>query len=298
MGRIYEALGRAADTKGIAPSSSSVTPEADVFSSPWTFVNGPQASPNPALVAPGLEFLTEQEPTRASGLNLPWATDLAVSVNSDPLLAEQFRFLGASLHRAQAVGHLKCIMVTSASQGDGKTLTALNLSLILSESYRRRVLLIDGDLRRPSIQDMTRVGKMYGLSECLRSRTDQKLSVLRLSETLTLLPAGRPDPDPMSTLTSPRMKCILEEAAARFDWVVLDTPPVGAVADAGLLAAMTDAVLFVVRAGQTRYPSVQRCIAAIGRDRVFGIVLNGVERVELRHYEQAYSANVVSSDKD
>jgi Mrp family chromosome partitioning ATPase len=83
-------------------------------------------------------------------------------------------------------------MVTSASPGDGKTLTAVNLALVLAESYRFRVLLVDADLRRPSIQTVVDVGHGSGLSECLRSPVEQKLALIALTPNLTLLPAGQP----------------------------------------------------------------------------------------------------------
>ena len=100
---------------------------------------------------------------------------------------------------------------------------------------------------------------------------------MAVSPRLTLLTAGRPDPDPMSGLTSERMRRVIEEAASRFDWVIIDTPPVGLLPDARLLAAMADATLLVIRAGATPYAFVRRAVEAIGRDRIFGVVLNRAE---------------------
>jgi capsular exopolysaccharide synthesis family protein len=189
-------------------------------------------------------------------------------------------------------------MVTSAWAGDGKTLTALNLALVLSESYRRRVLLIDADLRRPSISKLSEFSPTCGLSEGLKSKTEQKLSVLKITETLTLLPAGRPDPDPMSSLTSDRMRRIIEEAASRFDWVILDAPPVGPVADANLLAEMTDAVLLVVRANHTQFAPVQKAIDLLGRDKIFGVVLNGIDELNQGEYERQYGKYYTAASRN
>ena len=94
----------------------------------------------------------------------------------------------------------------------------------------------------------------------------------------------------MSGLTSPRMRQILEEASSRFDWVILDAPPIGPVADAGLLSQMVDASLMVVRAGVTPFAAVQKAVDAIGRDRIFGVVLNGVDQVHQDGYEASYAA--------
>jgi capsular exopolysaccharide synthesis family protein len=208
----------------------------------------------------------------------PGATGKVVVMADVPAVAiEQYRRLAASLHHAQFERQTKVLMITSASPGEGKTLTSTNLALTLSESYRRTVLLIDADLRRPSLHHVFKVPNVVGLSNALKSDIDQRLPVIQVSANLTLLTAGRPDSDPMSGLTSDRMRRIVEEAAARFDWVIIDTPPVGFLSDANLLVAMVDAALFVVRAGKSPYKLIQRALDAIGRDRVLGVVLNAVE---------------------
>ena len=127
---------------------------------------------------------------------------------------EQYRKLAATLHLANVEQELKVIMVTSAVPGDGKTLTAANLALTLSESYRRRVLLVDADLRRPSLYDIFQLPNMAGLTDWLKASSQRKLPVVRVSEYLTFLPAGRPDPDPIGGLTSDRMCRLLKDAAA------------------------------------------------------------------------------------
>ncbi len=175
-------------------------------------------------------------------------------------------------------------MLTSASPDDGKTMTALNLALVLSESYRRRVLLIDADLRRPSLGNIADVTDSVGLSDALRSPSDKKLGILQIAPNLVLLPAGRPDPDPLGGLTSARMRQILEEAAGQFDWVILDAPPMEPMADASLLAQMVDGAVFVVRAGKTQFSAVQKGIESLGRERILGIVLNGVEDLPPEQY--------------
>jgi protein-tyrosine kinase len=198
---------------------------------------------------------------------------------------EQYRRLAASLHHAQFERQTKVLMITSASPGEGKTLTATNLALTLSESYLRKVLLIDADLRRPSLHHVFRLPNVLGLSDALKSETDHKLPVIQVSANLTVLTAGRPDPDPMGGLTSDRMRRIVQEAAARFDWVIIDTPPVGFLSDANLLVAMVDAALFVVRAGKSPYRLIQRALDAIGRNGILGVVLNAVdENVDVAGY--------------
>jgi capsular exopolysaccharide synthesis family protein len=202
----------------------------------------------------------------------------------DPSVVEQFRKLAAALFHAQRERRLKVVMVTSAVPGEGKTMTALNIARVLSESYRRSVLLIDADLRRPRLTEAAGLITSDGLSAALKSTEVRKVAVTQLSDTLTFLPAGRPDPEPLSGLTSPRMQQLIEEGAERFDWVIVDTPPVAVATDAGLIGAMMDATLLVVKAGETPLHAVRHAIDAIGEDRIIGVVLNGVEGREIGSY--------------
>ncbi len=211
------------------------------------------------------------------GFNPSVAEKIVATPDIRPAFAEQYRKLAGVLHHAQLERNLKVVMVTSAMAGEGKSLTATNLALTFSESYRRSVLLIDADLRRPTLHETFQVPNISGLGDGLRAETEQKLSLVQVSPRLTLLTAGRPDPDPMSGLTSDRMQRVIEEAASRFDWVIIDTPPVGLLPDAKLLAAMAQGTLLVVRAGRTPYSLVRRAVDAIGRDRILGVVLNQAE---------------------
>jgi protein-tyrosine kinase len=214
-----------------------------------------------------------------------------VSKAMPPVSVEQYRRLAATLHHAQADRGIKRVMITSAVTGEGKSLTATNLALTLSQSYRRRVLLIDADLRRPSMHRIFQVQNVFGLTEGLKARDERQLAIVEISEYLSLLTAGRPDPDPMSGLTSDRMRRILNEASSKFDWIVIDTPPVALLPDANLLAAMVDVAVLVVGATRTPYDLVQRAVESIGRDKIMGIVLNRVEDTGFTgdpHYHSYY----------
>ena len=203
---------------------------------------------------------------------------LVVSNTVPQALREQYRRLAANLHHAQEEAGIKTLMVTSAVPDEGKTLTATNVALTLSESYRRRVLLIDADLRRPSLDDVFKLPKGFGLNEALTGRADRKVSITQVSRNLSLLPAGTPDSDPMSVLTSERMRNLIREASAAFEWVIMDTPPIGILTDAKLLGAMVDGALLVVRAGRTPANQIQRAVDSLGKNRILGVVLNRAER--------------------
>lgn len=235
--------------------------------------------------------LTQSPPASPPANRVSTAFDgKLVSADAPSVSIEQYRRLAAVMHELQLERNLKTLMVTSALPREGKTLTVTNLALTLSGSYNRRVLLIDADLRRPTVHEVLNLPNTAGLSEALRSERAE-LPIRQIMPTLTVLTAGQTDGSPMALLTSERMQRLLDDAAARFDWVLLDAPPVGFMPDAGLLASMTRAVLFVIGAGTTHYQLVQRATAELGRDVIIGTVLNRVDESSFAgsDYEQYYT---------
>lgn len=205
--------------------------------------------------------------------------------------SEQYRRIAGLLHHLQQDRGIHVVMVASATPGEGKTLTAVNLALTFSESYQRRVLLIDADLRRPMLHTVLGVeNNRSGLSALLRGPVDYQLKTTHISDRLEVAPSGAPDPDPMSGLTSDRMRRVVADAASRYDWVILDTPPVALLPDASLLAAMVDVAVLVVSAGRTPLALVQKAVDTIGRDRITGVVLNRVttENMPAEAYKYGY----------
>ncbi len=284
MGRVDEAMRRAAEraaggpagagTEAIrseAPRSTAAVAaaEAAVDVRLREVYRGPGRSAREATPAPSPMFGAVRD-----GLCARLTGKVVVDPHMLPRSREQYRRLAATLHQGQAEHGLKVIMLTSALPGEGKTLTASNLALTFSESYHRRVLLIDADLRRPSLHEIFDIDGSIGLGEGLTADEDQPLALRHVSAHLTVLPAGRPTANPMNALTSERMRRLIAEAREVFDWVIIDTPPVGLIADANLLAGMSDGALLVIKAEDTPYPLVRRAVDALGRDRVLGVVLN------------------------
>jgi len=184
-------------------------------------------------------------------------------------------------------------MTSSALPGEGKSLTAVNLALTLSESYHRRVLLIDADLRRPTVQRIFGIPPITGLNEGLKASEDRPMALTPVSERLFVLPAGRPEADPMSGLTSERMRRLITQAASSFEWVIVDSPPVGLLPDASLLSAFVDGVLLVVRAGKAPFSLVKRTVDSITHERILGVVMNAIDLAHDRNaggYYEYYGA--------
>lgn len=245
---------------------------------PRPVVEAPKFTPPPAKAPVIITPPPQPERIRVGDAD---RAKLIIGDGVDPALVEQYRHLAAVMHHAQKASGLRSIMVTSALPAEGKTLTATNLALTLSESYQRRVLLIDADLRRPRMREMFALPPTEGLTESLALPREGKLPVHQITPTLWVLTSGRMLPDPMSLLVSPAMKQLLEDARDSFDWVVVDTPPIAILSDANLLAAMIDTTLLVVSAQSTPYPMVQRAAQAVGTNRILGVVLNRAEKTGL-----------------
>jgi protein-tyrosine kinase len=295
MSRIDEAMKRA---RAAAASASAAEPSADpalvtaphdAFTAPWEFgqaATDPEPIRHPVPVAPhaparprpaALADSDAGELAVFRDFSPKVVEKLVVTSGAPPACVEQFRKVAGALHHAQIDRNTRVVMISSSIASEGKTLTATNLALTLSESYKRDVLLIDADLRRPSLHELFGIPNNSGLGEGLKAEFERRLPIVRISPKLSVLTAGRPDPDPMSALTSGRMRHIIEEAKARFDWVLIDTPPVGLLPDANLLAGMVDGALLVVHAGQTPYALVQRAVEALGRESILGVILNRVD---------------------
>jgi capsular exopolysaccharide synthesis family protein len=269
------------------PKPDAFEPKPDAFElKPDIFELKPDTPEPKATVTPKP---TPQAEAEADARETVHAETLTVN-SGDATSTEQYRRLAGRLYLAQAEHGTRIVMVTSALPGEGKTLTATNVALTLAESYKRQVLLIDADLRRPWIHEMFQVPNLSGLNDGLRSEEDHKIPLLRLTDHLSILTAGRPDRDPMSVLSSDRMKRVLQEASARFDWVVIDTPPVALLTDAHLLASLVDAVLIVIQSGKTPLAPINKAIEAVGRERVLGIVLNRADNAAVYRAYDYYGA--------
>jgi capsular exopolysaccharide synthesis family protein len=281
MSRIDEALARASGTRPRSTAAAQpLPPDAEgVFASEPEAASGAAVAEAelpadlPADVAAAEPQTAIESPDAEDFRHLPQAEKLAGAVR-DETSTEQYRRLAGRLHMAQAEHGTRIVMITSAIPGEGKTLTATNLALTLSESYKRQVLLVDADLRRPWVHELFQIPNVSGLNDGLRGEDDRKVPLLRLTDHLTVLTAGRPDRDPMSILSSPRMRRVLQEAARRFEWVLVDTPPVAMLTDAHLLSALVDAVLLVIESGRTPLAAINTAVEAVGRDRILGVVLN------------------------
>jgi capsular exopolysaccharide synthesis family protein len=206
-----------------------------------------------------------------------------IVMHSDPRSAgaDRFRFLRMCLRELWNAGKLKSLLITSALPQDGKSTIALNLATALAERGKRTVVLIEADLHHPTLTEYLGIEGRMGLADCLEGRLSP-LSVLRRIEPLGwyLLPAGEPRDNPTELLHPDALAGVFQELSNHFDWVLIDAPPVRPLTDALMLARQANATLLVAREGRTPRELLEKAIALLGRQRVLGMVLNGVEGLD------------------
>jgi non-specific protein-tyrosine kinase len=219
---------------------------------------------------------------------------LVTSHNPRSQFAEGYRILRTNVDFARVDHPGNALLITSPGQGEGKSTTLVNLAVVLAESGRT-VLAIDADLRRPSVHQAFGIENSVGLTSMLLD--DEPQLALAVKETrigsVRVIPSGSLPPNPAELLGSNRMRRLLERLRREADVVLLDSPPVLAVTDATVLAAMADGVILVAAAGQTRIDELTRArqVLAQGPVHVLGVILNKVGNRPGGYYYRHYYAS-------
>ncbi|MBZ5526379.1 MAG: CpsD/CapB family tyrosine-protein kinase [Acidobacteriia bacterium] len=212
-----------------------------------------------------------------------WMTNpglLAFARSNNPNAgAEQFRGLRSRLYLARENKPFRSLLVTSAVAGDGKTYVASNLAQAIAWQSDRRVLMIDADLRNSNLHKPFGASLGPGLSDYLSGKATE-FEVLQFGGlgNLCLIPGGTPVSDPTELIAGERFGKLIERMAPVFEWIIVDSPPILPVSDAGILTRVCDSVLMVVGAGTTSVEDAQRACQAMREKNLLGIVLNRAEQ--------------------
>jgi protein-tyrosine kinase len=209
-------------------------------------------------------------------------TDPLVVTHNDPRspVAEEFRKLKSRLlHLEQAGQGKRSLMITSSLGGEGKSVTTINLAITLAQEYDHTVLMVDADLRKPTLHRYLGVPAAPGLADCLMDGMDPAEGIIRTGlGKLSFLPAGREVENPAELLASERMRQLVQQMRRRYPdrFLLIDTPPILPVAEARILSKLVDGVIFVVREGGVGMTDLQEALDGVQRDKVLGIVYNNV----------------------
>lgn len=272
MSRIHRAVAKAeqeglltwtsGDDRPSRPSAVDVPPE--------------PALPPPAAFPPAA-FPDHPASWNPGGLEGTFSSLLVAATEPGSPAAEQYRLLRTRLEGGERGRRAQFVLVTSPGVGDGKTITSANLALTMAQEFQHTVVLVEADLRRPTLAGLFGVRAEPGLVDVLvGAATLDEALVTPPGQNLFVLPAGIAAGRSTELLASSMMTRVADALRARFDRIVVDTPPV-TLADTHVLARLADGVLMVVRSGVTPRPALEHALGGVDRDRVIGIILNDVD---------------------
>lgn len=277
MSRIEDAMAKAAAIRKNAPTERPVSPEAEIALDQSNAFNS---------VAGEINFLSPR----------------LVSINNYNLaIAEEYRKLKSlviQLTREQ--GQPVAIMVASCISGEGKSVTALNLAMSLAQELDKRVLLMDTDIRNPSICRYLGLTRLPGLVDCLEDGLRLEDAVLETGlGNLFLLPAGRSCDNPVELMSSQKMKNLFSDIKKAFSdsFIVIDIPPVLPFAEARVMSDLVDAVIFVVKEGVCSLKNVQEALDILSNVKILGLVFNKATAASLGGGYQYYYYDYASINR-
>ena len=220
---------------------------------------------------------------------------LVCITDEDSLAAEKFRFLGVRLRHLQQKRTLKRLLITSSMSEEGKSMVSANLACTLARKQQQRILLLEGDLRRPTLAEQFGLGKIPGLSELLQGEPSTAMNIRHLETPgLWILPAGSPSRTPLELIQSRKLSMLLDQLGAWFDWIIIDSPPLMPLGDTSVWMRLADGILLVTRPGKTAKRQLQRGLEAIEQSKLLGAVLNGSVDAGLGDYYDYYGQATVS----
>ena len=199
--------------------------------------------------------------------------------------AEAYRALKTTIQYSSFDKEYKTIVITSSNPGEGKSTTSGNLALTLAEG-ESRVLLVDCDMRKPSMHKNFRVTNTYGIADILLQRKKVMDVAHMYNKNLSIITAGKVPPNPAEMLGSKAMSAFLEEMKEHFDYIILDTPPILPVTDSKLLAIKADATVVVVRSEVSKSKHVSQAFKELEKvnANIIGTILNDVKMYSEKLY--------------
>jgi capsular exopolysaccharide synthesis family protein len=217
-------------------------------------------------------------------------TDRAVLFRStDHLFTEQYKNFSARFEYNVDMRGVKVVAVTSAIAGEGKTVSTVNLAANLAATGRKKVILIDVDLRKSDLAKGLRISPRPGLAEYLiGSASLQNILRVALDKEIPVIPSGMQVSVPWELIAGERFRNFLKEMRNSYDVILLDTPPIIPVSDTLTLREIVDGFILVYRMGHTPYTMLRQVMEDIGEKKLLGVLLNGVEPESERYYQRYY----------
>lgn len=305
MSRVFEALTKASHEREQQAAKISVEPEIAI----------PESMPESRDWSLGANGVKHPEPVsipRSAGVSKTWrerieelffgwdlrryATHPIVALEEESPASEQYKILREQLKRLRAEAGIRTVAITSPVKRDGKTTVAVNLAAAIALEYEEKVLLIDADLRAPSVHRYFNGDNSPGLTDYLGANSPSGLSSL-VREThlsgLRIIPAGKPSRFASELLAKERMGRVFKEIQTELPGhvVIIDSPPVLATPDPLVLSRQVDGVIMVIRAGKTPKDYLAKALSSFNSNKILGVVLNGADLGLGSKYYYYYSNN-------
>lgn len=254
----------------------------------------PLGAPGAAVTRPGPAVAKIRDLGRALQAELLRIDDpvlVGAQLGQHPVAEEYKKLKSLVLQRTRGESLLNTLLISSCLSEEGKSTTALNLALAMARDYDHTVLLVDCDLRRPSLHKSFNIQPESGLIQCLRDNLPLERALVKTGHgKLVFLPAGGVADDPSELLASDRMRQLVEEMKQRYPdrYVIFDTPPALMFADSQVLARLVDSLLFVVREGKTKPALIKETLAGFHNVKMLGVVYNDarlLDRNRKYHYD-------------
>jgi capsular exopolysaccharide synthesis family protein len=216
---------------------------------------------------------------------VPSQNRLVCLTDNESLAAEKFRYLGVRLQHLRRDRPLKKVLITSTIPAEGKSMVAANLACTLARRTQQKTLLLEGDLRRPSLSQLFGLERIPGISEWLQAENSLMTSIYYLEGPgLWILPAGSAPKNPLELLQSGKLSALMDQLTAWFDWIIIDSPPVLPLADTSVWMRVADGILLVARQGTTEKRQLQRGLEALEPKKLIGALLNGSKNATRSDY--------------
>jgi capsular exopolysaccharide synthesis family protein len=306
MSRIFDALQRSGAEQSGVEYPDMVSVATAVFEAPQGLQSVEVADTAAHVEEPSVVPLQDQDQdaaaelqTRQNADRIPAFPSLEVALTPssrlvfftqpESLAAEKFRFLGVRLRQMRQSRPLKKVLVTSTIPEEGKSLVSANLAGVLARR-KERVLLIEGDMRRPTLADQLGLGRLAGLAEWLQGGLEKPSNIYRLEGPgFWIMPAGEPPANTLELMQSGRLSMLMTHLTSLFDWIIVDSPPLLPLADTTVWARLTDGTLLVAREGKTEKRPLERGLEVIKKSELLGVVLNGCSNTDHDSYYQRYA---------
>ena len=301
MSRIFDALQRSeSERSGTEDSTFSIATELLQAAERKMYGsngNGKQHAPAEPFEASPIASAEALEQCPVLSVAIPSENRLVAVGKEESLGAEKFRFLAVRLRQLRQTRPLKKILITSTIPQEGKSTVAANLACTLARRRQNRTLLLDGDLRRPTAGAHFGLGKIPGLCEFLSGETESINFYKLESLGLWILPAGAAPQNPLELMQKGRLSPLMDQLAAWFDWIVIDSPPVLPLADTSIWSRLADGILLVTRKGTTEKQQLQKGLEALEKSKLLGALVNSSENAAHSDYYQRYSSSSIDRSK-